>query len=108
VFVDSAPAGIETAALPSGERTVPPTGANRRAPPGVEGGGRIFTVVCPDTPGAFAIVAVTVTIPPAGIVKGAVYNPAAVIMPVLRLPPATPLTLQFTDVDEEETTPVEN
>jgi hypothetical protein len=45
-----------------------------------------------------AEVAVTVTVAGDGTVIGAVYTPDVEIMPTVALPPATPLTLQFTEV----------
>lgn len=45
-----------------------------------------------------ALVAVTVTFVAPGIVDGALYSPAAEIVPDCAFPPATPFTLQLTDV----------
>lgn len=45
-----------------------------------------------------------VTVAGEGTVIGAVYAPAAEIIPTMALPPATPLTLQFTIVLEEPAT----
>jgi hypothetical protein len=45
-----------------------------------------------------ALVAVTVTFAAAGIVAGAIYCPVADIVPDCPLPPATPFTLQLTEV----------
>jgi hypothetical protein len=52
--------------------------------------------------------AVTVTIAGVGTVIGPVYTPEVEIMPSVALPPATPLTLQFTVVFEEPTTAAVN
>jgi hypothetical protein len=48
--------------------------------------------------------AVTVTTAGEGTVIGAAYTPVAEIMPTAALPPATPLTLQFTTVFEDPLT----
>jgi hypothetical protein len=48
--------------------------------------------------------AVTVTTAGEGTVIGAVYMPVLEIMPTVALPPATPLTLQFTAVFEDPVT----
>jgi hypothetical protein len=48
--------------------------------------------------------AVTVTTAGEGTVIGAVYTPDVEIMPTVALPPATPLTLQFTVVFEDPVT----
>jgi hypothetical protein len=52
--------------------------------------------------------AVTVTIAGEGTAIGAVYTPAVEIIPTVALPPATPLTLQFTAVFDEPVTVVVN
>ena len=49
-----------------------------------------------------------VTVAGEGTVIGAVYIPDAEIMPTIALPPATPLTLQFTIVLEEPVTAAAN
>jgi hypothetical protein len=48
--------------------------------------------------------AVTVTVAGEGTVIGAVYTPDVEIIPTVALPPAVPLTLQFTAVFEEPVT----
>ena len=52
----------------------------------------------PETDGDTTLTAVTFTVLVAGIVDGGVYTPAELIVPTVLLPPATPLTCQFTDV----------
>jgi hypothetical protein len=52
--------------------------------------------------------AVTVTIAGEGTVMGAVYTPDVEIIPTVALPPATPLTLQFTVVFDEPVTEAAN
>jgi hypothetical protein len=52
--------------------------------------------------------AVTVTIAGEGTVMGAVYTPDVEIIPTVVLPPATPLTLQFTAVFDEPVTEAAN
>ena len=52
--------------------------------------------------------AVTVTVAGEGTVIGAVYTPDAEIIPTVALPPAVPLTLQFTAVFEEPVTVAAN
>jgi hypothetical protein len=58
----------------------------------------IATVAVPLRVGSAAETALTVTTPPEGICAGAVYSPAAEIVPTVALPPATPLTFQVTAV----------
>ena len=52
--------------------------------------------------------AVTVTIAGEGTAMGAVYTPDVEIIPTVALPPATPLTLQFTVVFDEPVTEAAN
>jgi hypothetical protein len=52
--------------------------------------------------------AVTVTIAGEGTVMGAVYTPDVETIPTVALPPATPLTLQFTAVFDEPVTEAAN
>jgi hypothetical protein len=52
--------------------------------------------------------AVTVTAAGEGTVIGAVYMPDVEIMPIVALPPATPLTLQFTEVFDAPVTAAVN
>ena len=48
--------------------------------------------------------AVMVTIMEAELLMGAVYRPEVEIIPTVELPPAAPLTLQFTAIFEEPVT----
>ena len=50
----------------------------------------------PDFEASAWLVAVTVTVDGVGTAGGAVYSPAAEIVPTIALPPATLLTLQVT------------
>lgn len=52
----------------------------------------------PESAALAAETAVTVTVEGLGIVLGAVYNPLAVIVPTVALPPAVPFTCQVTAV----------
>jgi hypothetical protein len=52
--------------------------------------------------------AVIVTVAGVGTVIGAVYTPDAEIIPIVALPPAVPLTLQFTAVLEAPVTAAAN
>ena len=52
----------------------------------------------PESAALAAETAVTVTVAGLGIVLGAVYNPAVVIVPTVALPPAVPFTCQVTAV----------
>src|SRR5215469_6424482 len=54
------------------------------------------TVALPDFVGSSTLVAVTVTVLGVGKVRGPVYAPFAAIVPVVALPPATPLTVHVT------------
>jgi hypothetical protein len=54
------------------------------------------TLAEPDFVVSAWLVAVTCTLAVAGKSAGAVYTPAAVIVPTAELPPAIPLTLQLT------------
>ena len=62
----------------------------------------------PDFVESDAETAVIVTVAGDGTVMGAVYMPDAEIMPTMALPPAAPLTLQFTVVLEEPVTAAAN
>jgi len=58
----------------------------------------IVTLTVADFVGSAWLVAVTCTVTGDGKSAGAVYTPAAVIVPVAALPPETPFTLQLTVV----------
>ena len=60
----------------------------------------MLTGAVPEYDGDATLTAVTFTVLFAGIAEGGVYTPAAVIVPTVLLPPATPLTCQFTAVFE--------
>jgi hypothetical protein len=78
-------------------------------PPVVTAAGAITVVWAEaDLVESAAETAVTVTTAGAGTVIGAVYTPDVEIMPSVALPPATPLTLQFTDVFDEPVTAAVN
>jgi hypothetical protein len=51
-----------------------------------------------------ALTAATDTVPEAGTVLGAVYEPDALIVPVAALPLATPFTCQITEVFDDPVT----
>ena len=58
--------------------------------------------------GSAALVAVTVTLPLEGTAAGAVYEPLVDTVPIVELPPKTPLTLQVTPVLVEPLTEAAN
>src|SRR5712692_1665260 len=62
------------------------------------GGPTMFTAAVPFEDALATLVACTVTVAGFGIEDGAVYRPAAVMVPTAALPPATPFTLQVTAV----------
>src|SRR4051812_36442135 len=59
-----------------------------------------MTDTAPNAVGAATLVALTITVPPAGITGGAVYAPVAVMTPRVALPPAISLTAHVTAVVE--------
>ncbi len=65
---------------------------------------RIVTLAAPDFVGSATLVADTVTVLGDGTLFGAVYNPPAVMVPTLVLPPATPFTFQVTPKFDEPVT----
>jgi hypothetical protein len=58
----------------------------------------MLTGANPETDGDCTLTAVTFTVLFTGITDGGVYTPAAVIVPTVLLPPATPFTCQVTAV----------
>ncbi|MNC88239.1 hypothetical protein D3C83_40360 [compost metagenome] len=58
----------------------------------------IVTCAAAERPGSSFATAVIVTVAGEGTAAGAVYMPAAVIVPTAALPPATPDTCHVTDV----------
>jgi len=64
---------------------------------GVWTGATTVTVAEPTAEGVAALDAVIVTLPPLGTTAGALYKPAVEMSPTVEFPPATPLTLQFTN-----------
>jgi hypothetical protein len=62
----------------------------------------------PDLVESITATAVMVTVAGEGTVMGAVYTPVAEIVPRVALPPAVPLTLQFTAMLEEPVTAAAN
>jgi hypothetical protein len=77
-------------------------------PPGAAGAATTVTWAEADLVESAADTAVTVTIAGEGTVTGAVYTPDVEIIPTVALPPATPLTLQFTTVFDEPVTDAAN
>ena len=58
------------------------------------------TALCPEAPESAALTACTVTVLGLGNMAGAAYEPVALIVPVVDVPPVTPFTCQVTAVFE--------
>jgi hypothetical protein len=70
------------------------------SPPPVPCGGASVTLRLFETAGSTTLVALIVTFDEDGSAAGAVYFPLLDTVPILELPPVTPLTLQTTEVFE--------